>query len=194
MPLSHYALDTFVSQDMSKLTACAPQSLAPEFPEHGHWLNQFVLRRILHNHVREEEAALAFVLVRRAEAALDEWELVCAAASDVKNPSGYFRMLRHVESCIAALWQGLEFSRRALHIKLFEKGDGSVYERLNWLYNIGRHFDPHELSSGDLHRLWISNDGLNSREHSVTFVELREAIKLLAGTVDQFAGSSPKAG
>jgi len=194
MPLTHYALDTFVSQEMSKLTACAPQSLAAEFPEHSHWLNQFVLRRIFHNHVREEHAALAFVLVRRAEAALDEWELACAAASDVRNPSGYFKMLRHMESCIAALWQGLEFSRRALQTKLFEKGDDSVYERLNWLYNAGRHFDPQELPSGDLHRLWISNDGLNSREHSVTFVELRDAIKFLAGMVEQIAGSSPKAG
>lgn len=194
MPLTHYALDTFVSQEMSKLTACAPESLAAELPEHSHWLNQFVLRRILHNHVREEHAALAFVLVRRAEAAIDEWELACAAASDVRSPSGYFKMLRHMESCIAALWQGLEFSRRALQTTLFEKGDGSVYERLNWLYNVGRHFDPQGLPSGDLHRLWISNDRLNSREHSVTFVELRDAIKFLASMVEQLAGSSPKSG
>ena len=194
MPLTHYALDTFVSQEMSKLTACAPQSLVAEFPEHSHWLNQFVLRRIFHNHVREEHVALAFVLVRRAEAALDEWELACEAASDVQNPSGYFKMLRHMESCIAALWQGFEFSRRALQTKLFEKEDGSVYERLNWLYNVGRHFDPQDLPSGDLHRLWISNNGLNSREHSVTFVELRDAIKFLAGMVEQIAGSSPKSG
>jgi len=33
MPLSHYALDAFVSQELSKLTSCAPQSLASEFPE-----------------------------------------------------------------------------------------------------------------------------------------------------------------
>ena len=194
MPLSHYALDTFVSQEMSKLTACAPQSLASEYPEYIHWLNQFVLRRIFHNHVSEESAALAFILVRRTEAALDEWELACAAAQDVRKPSGYFKMLRHLENCISALWQGLEFCRRALNKNLFEKGDGSVYERLNWVYNVGRHFDPQALASGDLHRLWISNDGLHSREHSVTFSEVRDAIKFLAGMVDKFAGSSPKAG
>jgi len=194
MPLSHYALDTFVSQGMSKLTACAPESLVAEFPEHNHWLNQFVLRRIFHNHVSEEHAALVFILVRRAESALDEWELACAASRDVRKPSGYFKMLRHLENCIAALWQGLEFCRHALQTKLFEKGDGSVYERLNWLYNAGRHFDPHDLPSGDLHRLWISNDGLNSREYSVTFSELRDAIKFLAEIVDKFAGSSTKTG
>ena len=120
MPLSHYALDTFVSQDMSKLTACAPRSLATEFPERNHWLSQFVLRRIFHNHVSEERAALAFILVRRAEAALDEWELACEAAHDVRKPSGYFKMLRHLENCVTALWQGLEFGRRALETKLFD--------------------------------------------------------------------------
>ena len=166
MPLSNYALDTFVSQEMSKLTACTPQSLECDFPERGHWLNQFVLRRIFHNHVSEERAALAFILVRRAEAALDEWELACnAATQEVRRPSGYFKVLRHLESCIAALWQGLEFGRSATGSRLFEKGDGSEYERLNWLYNVGRHFDPQALPSGDLHRLWITNDGLHTREH-----------------------------
>lgn len=194
MSITNYALDTFVSQEMSKLTACAPRSLAPEFSEYRHWLDQFVLRRMFHNHVSEDRAALAFVLVRRAEAALDEWELACAAAKDVRKPSGYFKMLRHLEHCLAALWQGLESCRRALNTKLFEQGDGSVYERLNWVYNVGRHFDPQDLPSGDRHRVWISNDGLHSREHSVTFSELRDAIKFLAGMVDKFAGSSPKAG
>jgi len=192
MPLTHYALDTFVSQEISKLTACVPESLVTEFPERAHWLNQFVLRRIFQNHVSDENAALAFILVRRAEAALDEWELACIAATqDVRHPSGYFKMLRHLESCIAALWQGLEFSRRAIDTKLFDKGDGSVYERLNWIYNVGRHFDPQALPSGDLHRLWITNEGLHSREYSLTFVEVRDALKSLARVVDKIAGSSP---
>lgn len=192
MTLTPNALDTFVSQEMSKLTACAPQSLAPDFPEHGHWVNQFVLRRIFQNHVSDEGVALAFILVRRVDAAMDEWELACSAACDVGRPSGYFKMLRHLENCVAALWQGFEFCRHALGQKLFQKGDGSVYERLNWLYNVGRHFNPYELAPGDLHRLWISNDGLNSRECTVTFVELREAVRFLARLVDKFAGSSSK--
>jgi hypothetical protein len=192
MPLTHYALDTFVSQEMSKLTACAPQSLATEFPERSHWINQFVLRRILHNHVSDEGVALAYILVRRVEAAIDEWELACSAAGDVRHPWGYFKMLRHLENCVAALWQGFEFCRHALGTKLFEKGDGSVYERLNWLYNVSRHFNPNELASGDLHRLWISNEGLNSREHTLTFLELREAISFLAKLVEKFVGRSPE--
>jgi hypothetical protein len=168
--------------------------VATEFPEHKYWLNQFILRRIFHNHVTEESAALAFILVRRAEAAIDEWELACETAQDVQKPSGYFKMLRHLENCVAALWQGLEFGRRAMNTKLFEKGDGSVYERLNWVYNVGRHFDPSDLPSGDLHRLWISNDGINSQEYSVKFTELRDAIKFLAKIVDKIAGRPSETG
>jgi hypothetical protein len=194
MPLSHYALDTFVSQEISKLTACSPLSLEAEFPERGQWLNQFLLRRIFHNHVSDEQASLAFILVRRAEAALDEWELACNAATQgVRRPSGYFKMMRHLEGCIAALWQGLHFCIRATGKRLFEPGDGSSYERLNWLYNEGRHYDPQDLAPGDLHRLWISNEGLHSREYAVTFVEIRDALKRLARIVDEIAGSSPKA-
>jgi hypothetical protein len=170
MPLSHYALDTFVSQELSKLTSCAPQSLAPEFPERSHWLNQFVLRRIFHDHVVDDRAGLAFALVRRAEAALDEWELACGAVREgVRRPSAYFKALRHFESCLASLWQGLDLGRRALGTDLFAKGDGSVFERLNWLYNKARHFDPQSLPAGDLHALWITNDGLRTREHAVYF-------------------------
>jgi hypothetical protein len=192
MPLSNYTLDTFVAQDISKLTACSPQSLASQFPEREHWLSQFILRRVFTNHVAEEQAALAFILLRRTEAAFDEWELACATSSRAHNPSGYFKMLRHLENCISALWQGLSFCRRGLgkDKHFFKKDDGSVYQRLNSLYNVSRHFDPYSLPSGDLHCLWISNDGLHSREHAVTFVELREIIESLADIVQKFAGST----
>ena len=195
MPLSHHALDTFVSHELSKLTSCAPESLGAEFPERSCWLNQFILRRIFHNHVAEKRTALAFVLVRRAEAAFDEWELACEAARQgVQHPSQYFKALRHLESCLAALWQGLEFGRNALGTELFKKRDASVFQRLNSLYNFGRHFDPQELPSRDLHALWLTNDGLHSRKCAVTFEEMRDALRLLGRIAQQIAGSTPKAG
>ena len=195
MPLSHYALDTFVSQELSKLTSCAPQSLASEFPERSQWLNQFVLRRIFHNHVADDRAALAFALARRADAALDEWELACEAVGQgAQRPSTYFKALRHFETCLASLWQGLDLGRRAIDTDLFSKGDGSVFERVNWLYNKGRHFDPQDLPTGDLHALWITNDGLRAREHAVTFEEMRDALRLLGRTAQALAGGAPKAG
>lgn len=189
MPLPNDALDTFISQELSKLTACRPQSLAADFPEREEWFSQFVLRRIFQNHVKDARAALAFAMVRRADAALDEWELACAAAhQNVRRPSAYFKLLRHLENSVAALWQGLEFGRNAIDRMLFAKGDGSVYERLNWIYNVSRHYDPNALPHGDMHRVWVSNDGLHTREHAVSFTEMRDGLQFLAGMAQKLAG------
>ena len=54
MPLSHYALDTFVAQELSQLTSCNPASLAEEFPDREEWLTEFILRRIFNARVAED--------------------------------------------------------------------------------------------------------------------------------------------
>lgn len=190
MGISNYALDTFVSQDLSKLTELSIKPLAEEFPDANNWFAQFVLRRIFHLHVPDDKAPLVFAIVRRTHAALDEWELASAAAAgNLRTPAVYFGVLRHVENCVSAVWQGLEFGRKAIDQELFQKADGSVYQRLNWIYNASRHFDPEALPEGDLHRVWLSNDGVHTREHTVTFDELREAIKMLARISDKAGGT-----
>ena len=180
MPLTFGGLDTFVSQGLSALTACPAQSLDDDFPQRSEWISEFVMRRIFHNHVSDERAALAFVLLRRAEAALDEWSLAChTAKGQLRSASVYFKALRHFEACIANLWQGLDFARRALNTKIFQPGDGTAYERLNEVYNTSRHFKPSELSAGNLHALWLTNSGVRTETHEVTFEEIREALALL---------------
>ena len=190
MAISNYALDTFVSQDLSKLTQVSIRSLADEFPSAENWFAQFVVRRIVERRVPDDEASLVFAIVRRTHAALDEWELARAAATgNLRIPAVYFRALRHVETCIGSVWQGLEFGRKALGQELFQKGDGTVYQRLNWIYNVSRHFDPEALAQGDLHRVWLTNDAVHTREQALTFEELRETIKMLARISERAAGA-----
>ena len=155
MGFTDYALDKFVAQEIST-AAIHVDSLAGELSGYEGWLNQFVMRRIFHAHVSDDRAALAFIMVRKAVAALAEWESMRAtAALGVRRPSVYFETLRHCENCIAACSQGVEFGRRALGIELFSKGDGSEFQRLNAIYNRGRHFHPVELPPGDLHAVWV---------------------------------------
>lgn len=190
MGISNFALDSFVSQDLSKLTSVSMQSLANEFPDADHWFAQFVVRRILHGHVSDEKAPLVFAIVRRTHAALDEWELArTASTGNLRTPAVYFSLLRHLEACITAIWQGLEFGRKAIGQELFQKADGTVYQRLNWIYNASRHFDPEDLPKGDLHKVWLTNEGIHTREHAVTFQELRETISMLARISDKSAGA-----
>lgn len=76
--------------------------------------------------------------------------------------------------------QGYQFGCDALDTKLFQKNDGTPYERLNFIYNVSRHYSPGELAAGDLHRVWISDDGLHVREKALSFDELRELLSELA--------------
>jgi hypothetical protein len=188
-------MDGYVSQHLSKLTSCKISAIAHEYPESEHWLEQFQLRKMFQNHVRDELFPLAFVIMRRADAALDEWELACSAAKNgLQTPRVYFKVLRHVEQTIAALWQGLEFLRKALGKKLFERGDGSTFERLNGIYNLARHFDPMDLPPGDLHKIWLSNDGIHTNEYQLTFDEFLDTFRELLKFADALGGSPPPTG
>lgn len=188
MGISIYALDRFVAQDMSKLTKLSIKSLAEEFPNADKWFAQFVLRRIFQAHVPDEKTALAFAIIRRTHAALQEWEFAGAAAQgDLRSVGTYFNVLRHLESCISAVWQGLAFARKSLGQELFKKGDGTVYECINWVYNVSRHFDPEALPQGDLHRVWLSDQAMHTREQTISFDELREAIRMLARISEKVA-------
>lgn len=190
MGISNYALDTFVAQDMSKLTQLSVNSLASEFPSADSWFATFVLRRIFQAHVPDEKAALAFAIIRRAHAALQEWEFASTAAQrDLRSVATYFNVLRHVEACLDAVCQGLRFARKSLGRSFFTKGDGSVYERMNSIYNVSRHFDPEALQSGDMHRVWLSDHAIHTREQTLSFDELREAVRMLARISDKVSGA-----
>lgn len=190
MGISNYALDTFVAQDMSKLTRLSINSLSGEFPNADSWFAQFVLRRIFQAHVPDEKAASAFAVVRRAHAALQEWELASAVAQgDLRSVGTYFSVLRHLEACLSAVWQGLEFARKSVGQDLFTKGDGTAYERMNWVYNVSRHFDPGALQQGDLHRVWMSDDSMHTREQTLSFDELREGVSMLARVSEKVTGT-----
>ena len=191
MPLSLYALDNFVAQDLSELTECRPVSVAQDFPDHASWLSSFVLNWIFRIPLPKEKAALAFVLIRRADGAIEDYEEARAYLAELanggQNISLYFRCLRRFESTVAMVSQAHEFIWKALNIKLFTKKDGSPYERLNIIYNKGRHAEPETLPSGQLHAVWIKNDGLYIDEAKLTFDELRDLIRMIGRIADKLA-------
>ncbi len=191
MPFSNYALDTFVSQDLSALKECRAMPIGEQFPDHTSWLSSFVLNWMFRVPLSPVKAALAFALIRRAEAAVEEYDQACKALKDLtkgkKTISGYFRCLRMYESTVAMLYQGLDFARKSLKTKLFEPGDGSVYQRLNLIYNESRHYDPLKLPEGHLHKVWIKNDGLHIENAALGFDELRNMIAEIAQIADSIS-------
>lgn len=83
--------------------------------------------------------------------------------------------------------QSLDLARKALEYQLFTQGDGSPYERLNRIYNKGRHSNPEVLPAGQLHAVWIKNDGLYTDGNNLTFDELRVLILDIGRIADKLA-------
>lgn len=191
MPLSLYALDNFVSQELSQLTECHATEVADEFPGYESWLSTFVLNCMLGFPLSREKAALAFAIIRRSEPAITDYEeareLLAKLVSSRKSVSLYFRCLARFESTVAMVCQALMFIMEALKIELYEKGDGSTYERLYKIYNVGRHENPETLPTGQLHAVWIKNDGLFVDGAYLTFGELRELVREVGRIADKLS-------
>jgi len=140
--LSNYALDTFCAPKLSQLTQCnAPDLSGLSEP----WLRGFILNTILRFSVPEPTKAHMFNFLRRTEAVFSEYNnarinLIEYVTSDRNTVSPYFRALLHFETLIAQLYQAALFLKAlAKEPKFFEKGEGTVIERINIIYNASKH-------------------------------------------------------
>jgi hypothetical protein len=87
---------------------------------------------------------------------------------------------------VAATFQGYQLaSQLAGRTPLYEKEDGSVLQRLERVYNAGKHADKWIADGGRFARdstlpIWITNVGLEVRGYAISFDELASEIEDLA--------------
>lgn len=196
MPFTKYALDEFFAQELSKLTECNALEVGNQFPQSTSWVSNFALNTIFVHQVGQEAKRFAFAFLRRAEAAFIEYAharqaLIEFVTTGSKKPSIYFRALTHFETTIAFLYQAYDFAREFTSTKLFQKGDGSNYERLNRVYNVSRHFKPADLPADHLHALWLTNDGIQINSCIVSFKEIGDFLVEIGKLADRVSGLSP---
>jgi hypothetical protein len=71
---------------------------------------------------------------------------------------------------------------------LFSPGDGSVLQRLNLLYNRSKHTDKAitawQLPPNGTISIWLTNDGLQSMDSSLSFEEAADILADLAWWAD----------
>lgn len=183
MPLSNYALDTYVAQEMSALTECTVGPLGPEFPDADQWLGQFTLTRLFKIDFSHETVTSTFAVMRRALSAMRSFDAGIAALNafvSERKIGIYFDALGSFEASLSSAYQGLVFAGKRIGEDLFDKGDGSEVERMNHLYNTSRHYDPaKDLLPDHLHAVWLRNDGLHSKTDTLTFHEIRKWVHVL---------------
>ena len=89
--------------------------------------------------------------------------------------SPYFRALYHFEAAISQLYLAYDGARKRLGGDYFASGDGSDLDRLNRVYNAGKH----QIAKAD-QTLWITNDGVGSDDASILFVEIEDLLRSYA--------------
>jgi len=146
----------------------------------------FTLNNMARLGLREGVAGLCFALIRRADAAIEDYEdgrnalaRFCdeRAADGSVSITSYFRAVRKLELAVADVEQSLQFMLRVPGFPRFTQGDGSPRDRLNLMYNSYRHVDPLTLPAGQIHAVWIEDDGIHAVTGAhFTFDELRESI------------------
>jgi hypothetical protein len=192
--LSNYALDKFVAPKMSELTECSIRDMSNYSSQSVHWLSNFVSNSIFGPRVEPKPMQYAFFFLRRVEAAFREYDSARCALYDYlsgerERVSVYFKALFHFETCIAQIWQAydqtMSFWKRETgeKNKIFEPGDGSVYERLNKLYNDSRHAVDN-IPEDSTVPVWLTNTGIEAKENSISFAELADLLREIGDCAD----------
>jgi hypothetical protein len=194
MPWSNYARDTFHVQGFSRMTSFTTEPIGG--PGLGVWIPQFSLNSVFNFNPSPDWRRLAFAVLRRAEGAVADFDEACAAMTtflsvplEDRALTPYFLALRRFEGAIAQLWQAVAFVQKTTKAtgKVFTRGDGSVYERVNTIYNLGRHADLTDLAPENIHPAWMESDGIHVEGAVLSFDELRALIVELAAVAATIA-------
>jgi hypothetical protein len=207
-PTSNFT-DKYVAPGFSEFNAANMPDMSAISQEQGHWLNNFILNSWSRVNLDDDTRRTLFNFLRRTEAAFREYEearrLTLAHLDDVRpnSVSQYIRAIGHWEQFLSQAdraWAVLVKGEKIL----FAKNDGSIVQRLNLLYNRTKHIES-SIKSGQLPPdgtlpVWLTNDGLQAVDGTLTFVEVAEILCVpktrstscdQAVFVDQAADMSP---
>lgn len=198
MPFTTYGLDNFFAQEISALSECNAPDLADNFAEVEPLIDNFILNSIFTSPIKTEEKPYIFGIIRRVQMALVEYQngrtlLLLFLNDSKKNTSLYFQALSHFEIAVTQLYQAYDFwrqlgkKRESKETNLFKTGDGSPLQKLNRLYNVSKHLEPSTIPEGNLHHVWISNNGICASEVTMSFTELADLVKEYVAVANAFS-------
>ncbi len=144
-------------------------------PEARYWIHNYVLNSVLRGTVPSPDREYRFHFLRRPMIAFSEYDLtrqstLAFVTSDRKSYGGYFDALHHWEQYLGAVWHTLETLRRMAGLaRVFEKGSGSLKERVNALYNAMKHaFEERGSRTAKCRRLGRSRTGSRTKGSRAT--------------------------
>lgn len=190
-------LDRYLAPQVSRFTEADIPILDELQAVSRHWIGNHFLNSVWRRAHPEGRRQMVFNFLRRADAAIEEYVLAKAATLEFLQGGGqavraYTVALHHWETCLERGWLAARLFQKIFGVeKLFDKGDGSHWERLNRLQNDAKHTDARieagEHPGGSPLVVWMENDGMRSLNAAVSWQEIVDflhALRLCADIVE----------
>ena len=220
--LDNETKDGLIAPKISEITTPKIPDIRPKRKDP---LSVFILNFQLSLTISNKTRQLLFNTLRRVQDAFDEYcegreNILSFAQSDKKSVSSYFASLRSFENCLGHVYQVVRcmnsLEKPFGSSQQFDKGDGSILDRVNTLHTAIKHMDnrfeegscPDEISFKTLAGkpgktkaeklvapnipVWLTDDALESRCARVTYEELSQEILEILENVRPLARIQPK--
>jgi hypothetical protein len=194
MPLSNYFKDKYVAPEISSFTSASIRDMSAVSAEQNYWLINFILNTGLRVTMNDAARQTFYNFLRRTEAAFLDYEaarqrtLKYLGSPNRDALAEYIVAIGHWEAFLSHAYQACCLLYRGQK-SFFERGDGSVLQRLNLLYNRAKHAETaitnQQLPPDGTLPVWLKNDGLHCVESSLTFDEIAELLEELAQCADE---------
>lgn len=180
---------------MSQFTNAEIPNMSGHCNQSEHWVSNFILNTLLRQNLQAPLRQYFFNFLRRSESAFREHALAREATVQFldgsrQSPSRYMMAVFHWEIFLSQAWQAYALLIDIQGENIYEKGNGSVEERLNSLYNQSKHTEKvirgEEMPETATVPVWLTNEGLESHNVRLTYHETGDVLSHLAEYAQAF--------
>ncbi len=181
-----HILDKFLAPYVSNFRSAEIPEMSDESSS---WLSKYFLNSVLRGSYADPFRQFVFNFLRRVEGAHVSHQCARSATAEFlhgsrQSMSRYMEAIFHWEAFLAQSWMAYALTENLNGTPPFRKGDGSVEQRVNLLYNRSKHSDT-AIEAGQLPPegtvpVWMEDDGLHGVDVMLRWEETGEVLRDLS--------------
>lgn len=180
MGLTAYGWDLYISDNFSKLKKPEIKIIRAKVDV---YIPNLVLNQVFNNVFKKSQYSKVLALFSKIRFIKVEYNSFATKLRKF-DPSKrslftYFDIINMGEITILLCGQVIDLLNRVAGIKLFEKNDGSLYERIYELHNQVKHSEDELFNKKQIQVLKLDNLGIYTTKYRLEYKELRDFIIIL---------------
>lgn len=193
-------VDLLIAPGISSFASCDAPDLTQQHPEATHWLANHFLNTIVGPRYKDKYRQWALNQLFRAEVAFRDYHEARSFTMEVLEKSSpgqpairtYFKAVARWESCLLNAQIFIDLANRMKKelgdVPVFIEGDGSRDQRAYAIANTIKHWGGDVAAERhEEHQtipVWLANEGLTTRSHQLSFVDLATLVTEIATVAD----------